>query len=150
MRSSDLVGTWRLISWEAIGVDGSIERLMGERAHGLLMYADDGTMLVLLGRPDRARIAGDDVSGGSVEDRAEAMRTFIAYGGRYDVEGTRVTHHVEMSLFPNWVGTRQVRELTLDETGNRLTVISPPIAIGGTARSQHLTWERVTRDPPRT
>lgn len=142
MDASALVGTWRLASWQAIGADGSIDQPMGERPEGLLVYSDDGTMLVLLGRRDRARMSGGDVSGSSLEERAEAMRTFIAYGGRYRVQGSRVTHHVEMSLFPNWVGTRQVREATLHDGGSRLTLVSPPITIGGTARSQHLTWQR--------
>lgn len=142
MDASALVGTWRLISWDAIGADGSIERPMGGRPEGLLSYAADGMMLVLLGTGDRARISGSDISGSSVEERAEAMRTFIAYGGRYELAGSRVTHHVEMSLYPNWVGTRQVREASFDATGNRLTLVSPPIAVGGSARSQHVTWER--------
>lgn len=142
MEASRLVGTWRLVSWEAIGADGSIERPMGRRPEGLLVYGLDGTMLVLLGRSDRARMSGEDMAGSSLEERAEAMRTFIAYGGRYEVQGSRVTHHVEMSLFPNWAGTRQVREATVDETANRLTLVSPPIAVGGAARSQQLTWER--------
>jgi len=144
MDASRLVGSWRLVSWEATRADGSIERPMGERPEGLVVYGDDGTMLVLLGRSERPRISGNDISGGTLAERAEAMRTFIAYGGRYEVQGSRITHHVEMSLFPNWVGSRQVRELTIDDTGNRLTLRSPPIAVSGTTGSHRLSWERRT------
>jgi hypothetical protein len=28
---------------------------------------------------------------------------FVAYAGRYSFHGDRVIHHVELSLFPNWV-----------------------------------------------
>ncbi len=142
MNAPTVVGTWRLISWEASGPDGLAEHPMGERPEGLLVYGDDGTMMVLLGRSDRQRVSGNDVSGSGLEERAEAMRTFIAYGGRYEIQGSRVTHHVEMSLFPNWVGTRQVREVTFDETGKVLRLTSPPLSVGGLPRSQQLTWER--------
>ena len=45
------------------------------------------------------------MTGGTDDERARAFATFIAYGGRYEVTGDTVTHHVETSLFPNWVGT---------------------------------------------
>jgi hypothetical protein len=42
---------------------------------------------------------------------------FVAYGGRYSFSGDRVIHHVEMSLFPNWVGSDQERTVSLTGTG---------------------------------
>lgn len=29
--------------------------------------------------------------------------------GHYQVRGAQVIHYVDVSLFPNWVGTRQLR-----------------------------------------
>ena len=37
---------------------------------------------------------------------------------RYAYDGTDVTHTVEMSLYPNWVGTRQVRHVRLSDDGD--------------------------------
>lgn len=139
-----LVGAWRLRHWVAIGDDGSESSPMGDRAEGLLIYSGDGTMNVLMAEADRPRLASEDLTGGTEQERARAFESFIAYGGRYQVDGDTVRHHVEMSLFPNWVGTVQRRRWELDANGSRLTLISPPVTVGGTTLIQRLTWERLS------
>jgi hypothetical protein len=137
-----LVGGWRLRSWVSIADDGSETLPMGETPNGLVVYSADGTVIGIMGPGDRPRFATDDVTGGTIEERARAFATFIAYGGSYEVDGDTVTHRVETSLFPNWVGTTQRRRWQLDETGRRLTLTSPPLMLGGATRVQRLTWER--------
>jgi hypothetical protein len=116
---------------------------MGDAPEGLLVYSADGTMVVLMGRANRERITSDDVTGGSEAERAKAFASFISYGGPFEVEGDIVSHHVEMSQFPNWVGTDQRRRGRLDDNDHRLTITSPPVTVGGATRIQRLTWERV-------
>ena len=137
-----LLGSWRLRGWVAIADDGSQSVPMGEAPEGLLVYSDDGTMVGILGPAARPRFASDDVTGGTDDERARAFATFIAYGGRYEIEGDTVRHDVETSLFPNWIGTVQQRRWELDEDGRLLTLTSPPLALGGTVRVQRLSWER--------
>ena len=139
-----LVGGWRLRSWVAVADDGSESYPMGARPGGLLVYAADGTMIGMMGRGDRPRFETDDVTGGTIEEQAGAFATFIAYGGRYELESDTVTHQVEMSLFPNWIGTVQRRHWVVDGSGVRLTLTGPPLELGGVTRIQRLTWERVT------
>jgi hypothetical protein len=115
---------------------------MGPDPEGLLAYAPDGTMLTVFGQAGRDRFATDDLTGGTDDERSAAFQSFIAYGGRYAVEGSTVVHTVEISLFPNWVGTTQRRQWTLDEDGERLTLVSPPITVGGQTRTQRLVWRR--------
>jgi hypothetical protein len=141
----DLVGSWRLRTWVAFSEDGSESLPMGDAPEGLLIYSPDGTMIVLMARAGRPGIASEDVTGGTEVERAEAFASFIAYGGAYAVEGDSVSHHVEMSQFPNWVGTIQRRRWALDPTNAVLTITSPPVTLGGAARVQRLTWERVSR-----
>jgi hypothetical protein len=52
---------------------------------------------------------------------------------------------VEMSLFPNWVGTVQERHAELDPSGEVLTLTSGVIRVRGSERRQRLVWERVRR-----
>jgi len=137
-----LVGSWRLRHWVALADDGSESLPMGGTPEGLLIYSGDGMMLGIMGPGDRPGFASDDVTGGTDEERARAFATFIAYGGRYQAEGDTVSHDVETSLFPNWIGTVQQRRWELDEDGRLLTLTSPPLALGGTVRVQRLTWER--------
>jgi hypothetical protein len=127
----------------ALADDGSQSLPMGEAPEGLLVYSNDGTMVGIMGPAARPRFVSDDVTGGSGDERARAFATFIAYGGRYQVEGDTVRHDVETSLFPNWIGTVQQRRWELAENGRLLTLTSPPLALGGVVRVQRLTWERV-------
>jgi hypothetical protein len=142
-----LVGTWRLRSWEAVSAtEGEpAARPMGDDPEGLLVYTDEGTMLVLIGRPRRERFASDDLLDATLDERSAAIETFIAYGGSYTVDGETVAHRVEMSLFPNWVGTIQERNVELDPSGEVLTLTSGVIRVRGSERRQRLVWERVRR-----
>ena len=114
---------------------------MGDAPDGLLAYTATGTMVGIMGPAGRPRFETDDVTGGTDAERAAAFASFIAYGGRYEISGDTVTHHVETSLFPNWIGTRQQRQWALDATGRHLTLTSPPLVLGGVTRVQRLTWD---------
>ena len=138
-----LLGGWRLRSWVAIADDGSEARPMGDAPDGLLAYTPAGTMVGIMGPGDRPRFAADDVTGGSPDEQARAFATFIAYGGRYRLDGDTVIHTVETSLFPNWIGTEQRRRWSLSDDGRTLTLVSPPLVLGGATRVQRLVWERV-------
>lgn len=116
---------------------------MGDAPEGLLVYSSDGTMLALMAGADRPHLASEDLTGGTEAERAEAFASFVAYGGPFAVEGNIVVHDVEMSLFPNWVGTIQRRRWELDEADRSLTLTSPPVTVGGATRIQRVTWERV-------
>lgn len=140
-----LAGSWRLRDWVAIDDGGATSHPMGSSPEGVLTYSPDGTMVVLMGPAGRERFGSDDLTGGSPAEQADAFRTFVAYGGGYEIDGPVVRHRVEHSLFPNWVGTVQERSWTLDEAGSVLTLTSPPIALGGNTRVQRLTWERIER-----
>jgi hypothetical protein len=70
---------------------------------------------------------------------------FVAYAGRYTFHGDRVVHHVELSLFPNWVGTDQER--SVERTEDRLTLSASPLLLAGTKQVPRLVWERVAPFP---
>jgi hypothetical protein len=141
--TGSLIGTWHLETWVSL-VDDGTEAPMGPSPEGLLAYAPDGTMITAFGRAERERdrFATDDMTGGTTDERSAAFSSFIAYGGRYAIDGSTVVHPVEVSLFPNWVGTTQRRHWALDADGDRLTLVSPPITVGGQTRTQRLVWRR--------
>jgi hypothetical protein len=66
---------------------------------------------------------------------------FVAYAGRYSFHGDRVVHHVELSLFPNWVGSDQQRWVELN--GDRLTLSARPLLLAGQLQLPRLIWKRV-------
>jgi hypothetical protein len=138
-----LLGAWRLETWEAIGEDGSVEHPMGIDPEGVVVYTPDGTMMTTIGRSDRAPIGGGDVVGGPADERLAAFSSFIAYTSRFEVDGSDVLHHVEMSLFPNWVGTTQRRHVTLSADGQELVLEADPFLLRGRVARQRLTWRRI-------
>jgi Lipocalin-like domain len=142
MTSNPLIGTWRLISWENRSVDGQkISYPLGKDAVGYIMYNEDGYMFVAISRPNRVKFAAGDLLGGSTEEKVQAADTYVSYCGRYEFRGGTVIHHVDVSLFPNWVVVEQERLVEL--RGNRLTLSTRPILLGGMQRTAHLIWKRV-------
>jgi Lipocalin-like domain len=140
-----LVGAWRLVSWENRAADGQVTHPMGADALGYVIYTDDGRFSVTISRAGRAGFAAGDLLGGATDEKAQAMESFVAYAGRYRFHGDRVIHHVELSLFPNWVGSDQERWVEL--AGDRLTLSASPLLLAGKQQIPRLVWERVDRPP---
>jgi hypothetical protein len=136
-----LVGAWRLLSWENRAADGQITYPMGADALGYLLYTADGRFSVTISRRGRAGFAAGDLLSGTTEEQARAVEGFVAYAGRYSFHGDRVIHHVELSLFPNWVGSDQERWVELAE--DRLTLSASPLLLAGRQQIPRLVWERV-------
>jgi Lipocalin-like domain len=139
--SDALVGAWRLVSWENRAADGQVSYPMGTDALGYVLYSADGCFSVTISRRDRAGFAAGDLLGGTTTEQARAMESFVAYTGRYRFHGDRVIHHVELSLFPNWVGTDQERWIEL--AGDRLILSASPLLLAGEQQVARLVWERV-------
>jgi hypothetical protein len=59
------------------------------------------------------------------------------------MDGGDIIHVVEMSLFPNWVGTAQRRHVELSADGRSLVLSSDPFLLRGTMTSQRLAWVRI-------
>ena len=142
LTADDLVGTWRLTSWTSAGEDG-VRHPMGDPPEGVLVYTAGGTMITTIGRAGRSPIDGGDMLSGPDEQRLDAFTSFIAYSGTFTVAGDDVVHDVTMSLFPNWVGTRQVRHVTLEDGGRTLELSTDPFVLRGRLSVQRLRWERV-------
>jgi hypothetical protein len=148
--TADFIGTWRLLDYSFVHDDGVVERPWGVEVRGYLLYTPEGYMSGNLSpardwASRRARLA-ERFSGAS-KLRASGMtgrsprRDYIAYSGRYSVEGDTVTHHVEVSLFPNWIGRPEVRYFQFEN--DRLTLRTPPIKVGKHTVVAQLVWQRV-------
>ncbi len=140
--ASQLRGTWRLVSYEQrANVEAAWTRRFGDGPKGYIMYDDTGHMMVEFEKmPPPANFAsGDDWEPTGQEARAAYMG-YVAYFGTYTVDEAAhaVTHHVEGSLGPSYLGTDQLRPATLE--GDRLT-----LSDGKTFR---VVWERVKQARP--
>ena len=141
MSSNPLVGTWKLISWESRTLDGEVSHPLGEDASGYIAYNEDGYVFVAIMRRARSPFVAGDLLSGSTAEKAGAAETYVSYCGRYEFHGATVIHHVELSLFPNWVGVAQERLVKI--SGDRLTLCTRPLLLQGRKQTAHLSWERV-------
>jgi hypothetical protein len=119
-QQQQLVGAWKFLSMKAKTPDGKVIHPYGEKLYGMLVYAASGHMSFLAMRPDRPQFASDDPFEGTPEEIQKAFEGFDAYCGTYEVDEEKgtITHHVEASRLPGWVGTDQVRHFRFE--GNRL------------------------------
>jgi hypothetical protein len=136
-----LVGGWRLVSWETRADDGQVTHPLGTDPIGYVLYTADGRFSIAISRRDRAGFAAGDLLSGTTQEKARALEGFVAYAGRYSFYGDRIIHHVELSLFPNWVGSDQERWVEL--AGDRLTLSASPLLLAGKQQVPRLVWERV-------
>ncbi|MEA5579894.1 lipocalin-like domain-containing protein [Nodularia harveyana UHCC-0300] len=157
MNPNNFVGTWKLVSWETKSPDGEILRPFGENPIGYITYTQAGYMSATIMKSHRRNIevpladlmnarkiflkpwllitAGKYIQ--AIMRYLQASANYVSYSGKYEVQAETVIHHVEVSLIPDWIGTKQERQFQFMD--DKLVLITPPI--GGTP--QRLTWERV-------
>jgi hypothetical protein len=140
--TDDQAGSWRLERWESVVDDGLVAHPFGERPEGILVYDPDGTMITTIGPAGRPALASrDPLQGGDATERLRAAETFVAYSGTWALAGDDVVHDVAMSLYPNWVGTRQVRHVRLLPEA-RLELSTDPFLLDGRRAVPRRVWRR--------
>lgn len=125
--SVNIAGSWKLLAWRRHEGDKVIYPF-GEDATGILIYAEDGSMAVQMTAAHRPTIPTANALGGNAKQRAAAYSTCLAYFGTWEVDGDKVIHHIEASLFPNWSGTDQPRPFYCD--GQKLVLRTQPDSNG--------------------
>lgn len=137
------IGTWQLVTSEFRTSDGQVSHPLGEKAVGILMYDSGGRFAAQLMRPDRPKFASGDMRGATPEEAKAAVDGYVAYFGTYKVDEKKgtIVHHVEASLFPNWLGQDQMRLYEL--SADLLTLRTPPMLSGGQEITGVLVWKRL-------
>jgi len=132
--AQQLVGSWELVNYEIIAADGA--RRPGNYDRGQITYDQSGRMSAHLMHSSNK----SDTSPQTDELRAAAFRRYLGYYGPFVVDATNgtVTHIVEGSSNPSWVGTRQVRYYALSTDNAQLTLSLRD----GTRTTQSLVWRR--------
>lgn len=141
---AQLIGAWRLVSYVESPTDGSPKRFpLGEDAQGIIMYTPDGYMSAQLMKKDRRQFASGDWFKGTPEEFSEESAGYIAYSGPFHVDEARqsLTHSMNVSLFPGWIGQTQPRVVKIDGTRLHLSTATP-IKSGGAQVMADLIWER--------
>jgi hypothetical protein len=114
-----IVGTWALVSVVYEDVTSKQRTpVYGEHPRGVQIATPEGRWLALMTAESRAIPRTD-------ADRAQALKSMIAYTGRYRIDNGQVITKVEAAWNEAWVGGEQVRNIRFE--GDRLYIESPPM-----------------------
>ncbi len=136
-----LVGTWRLVSASSKTLGGErSEAPYGLNPAGFLTYTEDGRVIALISYGGRKPISGRTGTF-ALEEQAEAFKTFLAYAGRFTLNGDTVIHHIEISSIQNYVDKELVRSVKFE--GERIILVTPPTLVNGKVQTVELIWQRL-------
>lgn len=146
-QDNPLLGTWHLVRWDIQYDDDRAPTLpFGEGATGLILYTADGTMSACIARAGRVRLSSDSVRSAPEGERLAAFESYFQYAGPYAIRSEngrqQVVHTVTQSLNPNFVGTRQVRDMAFDAGGGLTLSASDKVPGTSVARHHRLVWSR--------
>ena len=137
-----IIGAWKLISYTERPEDGSADTFpMGDSPSGLIIYSPDGYMSAQIMNPDRINFASDDWFEGTAAEYKQEGTTYIAYSGNYEVdqENNILRHSMCVSLFPNWTGQTQERNVKIENGILKLSSAKPLRSKGKMVRN-YLEW----------
>ena len=143
LEAADVYGTWRLVSaTSTIVATGEKTNVWGTDPTGFLSYTPDGRMSVMVTFGSRPKPA--NLSRVTDQERVQLYRTLLSYGGTFSIEGSTVTHHIDISSNESWTGTNQVRYARFE--GDILVITTPaqPRSADGLVSIGELRWRRVS------
>ena len=135
-----LQGTWTLVAADRILPDGARTRDYGEHPKGRLVVDALGRYSLQVLKSERLRFAGDGKADGSADEFRSAVLGSSTHYGTISIDGDagQLVFSIEGSSFPNWEGTVQRRQYTLE--GDRLSYRVPPRPDGSVPVS---VWQRL-------
>jgi hypothetical protein len=117
---TQLVGTWKLVSWLTKFDGGDTVEPYGPNAKGRLVLTPDRRWIIILTGANRKPAR-------SAEEKAALLDSMLAYSGIYTVEGDKITTHVEMSSNEIYTGANQNQARFFRLDGDKLTLRTPEI-----------------------
>ena len=142
-----VLGTWMLVSIEAVRQDGGRSPLFGADPKGIAFFDRNGHYVISVMSSTRPAFAGNDRMQGTADENKATSQGTITYFGTYSVDETDrvMLIRIDASSFPNWNGADQKRLVTLTEDvlavgDRRLKLTVPPAPTGGAAIE--VLWRR--------
>ncbi|MDF2477116.1 lipocalin-like domain-containing protein [Sphingobacterium sp. GVS05A] len=139
-----LIGTWTLVELVEVTLEsGDISYPMGETPKGLIIYNSDGYMSAQIMNPDRKNFSEEHWTGATAEEYIQEGSTYLAYSGPFAANHNEQTlsHTMYISLFPNWTGQTQNRNIHFE---NEYLILESgkPFLSEGKVVIHKLKWKR--------
>lgn len=108
MNKKDLIGTWKLISFELKTDNGDIFYPLGKDAKGYLLYQQDGYMAVNIMANNRLNLKSEIL----FEETEKILfpNNYLSYSGTYNnnIYDDYIIHNIEICSFPD-IGKNEKR-----------------------------------------
>lgn len=139
-----LCGAWQLVFWRIeYGGDRRPSEPFGPDPDGLLLYERSGWMSATMSARRRTPLSAASAAVASMASKAAALDEYLAYCGRWRLEGNVIVHDVLCSLNPVLMHTEQRREAVFDgEFLDLAAVETEPDARSGKSRRHRIRWRR--------
>ena len=136
-------GAWNLVSSEMRSSSGDVQYPLGENCQGRLIVDLEGNFTAQLMQPGRSPFAGEDLMRGTDQEIRAAYQGFVSFWAKIEIDeaAKEINYVVEGSLFPNWIGHRNLRHYEFE--GDRLTLKTPPFLMAEQELVGVLIWERL-------
>jgi hypothetical protein len=139
MHKDQIIGTWRLITWENRDRSGKVTHPLGDDAVGYISYSDDGHVFVHIMTSNRKSFSTDGLFDVTPADCMAVHTSHISYCGPYEISGDTIIHRVEVCSYPNWIGSEQKRRARFKD--GRLILSAKGLKVGPDRVDAHLEWE---------
>ena len=125
----DIVGTWKLASYEVRLENGQVVKPWGDEFVGYLLNTNEGYTTASMIRTN-------------VDDKT-AKESFFSLTGQVERDDNKLKIQIKMCSTLDWVGS--IQERVIEASGERLSLISPSYEWEGTTGSFIMTWQRLNR-----
>jgi hypothetical protein len=140
-----LWGPWRLEFWRIEYEQGRKPgEPFGADPEGLLLYDPSGWMSATMMARRRTPFSAASAIAASLESKASALNEYLAYTGRWWLDGEVIVHDVQCSLNPVLIGTQQRRHAEL--RGTQLDLTADEEQGKGSSRQQRrhrIRWHKL-------
>lgn len=138
---NQLKGTsWSLVEYQSESKNGDVLYPLGEDALGTIIFTEDGHTSVQIMAKDRSQPPSEDkLKKYNTKVEKEMRRLgYHAHTGPFTIDEKEniLTTHVQMSLIPDYVGSKQARKTTLKGNILKLSNIQHP--------ERRLVWKRIS------
>jgi Lipocalin-like domain len=134
--AKQLAGSWKLDSWTIQIIGGDVTEPLGPNPKGRAVFTPDGYVAFVIAAANRKPATNDEGS-------AALLKTFLAYTGKFTIDGDKFTTKVDISWNELLTGQGQVRFFKLEgdklaiRTAEQTSAVYPGKRVVGT-----LAWER--------
>ena len=142
IKNKDIEGLWNLLSMEQRYDDGRVIYPFGKNVEGRIYYGADKSMFCAIQKCGRTPFSTGKQWTADDAEKARAYNDYLTYCGRYELDVDTATHHIEISLYPDWIGKQQARKIRL--VGGRLHITARLEDNTPEARTSLLVWERAS------